>query len=389
MIKIPESVHVRLESPINTGFRCKMACDSLDIDQKKKSIHELKIDNIKIPGDWNIGMIYGASGSGKTTLAKKIFGDAIFNVSLDEETPVINQLPADLNYESCAQILNGIGLSSVPCWVRPLKTLSNGQRARAEAAIMMTRNNDIVVIDEFTSVVDRTVAKAMSHCVQKFARRQKKQIILLTCHHDIIEWIRPDWLIDCNRQEFQLPASADFFFQPREQLTFNIKQVDRTTWRYFSKYHYLSDKLPGGKIYNFGIFYGADQIGFLNWANYTPIRQHMIPIYHANRLVIHPDYQGIGIGQLLMNESARFLIDTYHPIKLMTKFSATPVFKILIKDTQWKFLGEHRRFGKMTKGGKMERYSGFREGGIKSYHFEFVGNKKQHEKQSKKEHIVQ
>lgn len=68
---LEKNIEVVLQSEIFNNFRCKMACDSLDIDINKKSIHHLKIDDINIPDDWNIGIIYGNSGSGKTTLAKK------------------------------------------------------------------------------------------------------------------------------------------------------------------------------------------------------------------------------------------------------------------------------------------------------------------------------
>lgn len=200
-----------------------MACDSLDIDIEKKSTHTIQINNIEIPNDWNIGLIYGASGSGKTTLAKYLFGDDIFKSVVDDESPVINQFPKEYSYEQCASLLNGIGLSSVPCWVRPVKTLSNGQRARAEAALLMVQN-DLTVIDEWTSVVDRTVAKAMSHCVNKFARKNKKQIILLSCHYDILEWVKPDWMIDCNKQEFVLPNSDAFFLPQKKNSNLKLKK---------------------------------------------------------------------------------------------------------------------------------------------------------------------
>lgn len=212
---IPENVEITLKSEVFTNFRCKMACDSLDIIAAKKSVHHLKIEGIKPPDNWNLGVIYGASGSGKTSLAKKLFGEDIFQTPLRDDLPIINQLPANLSYDECAAILNGIGLNSVPCWVRPVSTLSNGQRARAEAAMLMTQGDGIVFIDEWTSVVDRTVAKAMSHCIQKFARKHKKQIVLLSCHYDIFEWLRPDWAIDCNKQEFLLPQS-DAFFLPQK-----------------------------------------------------------------------------------------------------------------------------------------------------------------------------
>lgn len=368
---IPKEIEVILESPVSNNFRCKMACDSLDIDINKKSKHHLKILNINVPENWNVGLVYGASGSGKTTLAKKIFGDSVFSVKkINEEDPIINQLPKDLSYEECASILSGIGLNSVPCWVRPVKTLSNGQRARAEAALLMTQSENIINIDEWTSVVDRTVAKAMSFCIQKFARKHNKKIILLSCHYDVLEWLVPDWLIDCNQQNFQLRQNENFFFTERDKLTFEIRKINRDSWKYFSKYHYLSDRLPGGSIYLYGLFHNNNQIGFQCFANYTPIRTGTKPIYHSNRTVVHPDYQGLGLGIKLINETTKLFYNEYK-FRIMAKFSALPVFKAMIKQKEWIFLGEKRLMGKMKHGGGMERTKGFREEGIKTYHFEY------------------
>lgn len=219
-MNLPKTIDVKLQSEIINSFRAQVAANSLDIDVKKKSIHHLHIDNINIPKEWNIGLIYGASGSGKTTLVTELFGKEVFDSILDENLPIINQLPKELSYEECAELLNGIGLNSVPCWIRPVKTLSNGQKARASAVLLMCQSKEIVFIDEWTSVVDRTVAKAMSICISKYAKKHNKKIILLSCHYDILEWINPNWLIDCNKQEFKLPQSDSFFFTEREQLNF-------------------------------------------------------------------------------------------------------------------------------------------------------------------------
>lgn len=222
---LPDSIEVLLQSPVSTSFRCKMAANSLDIDVEKKSTHHLKISGINIPDEWNVGIIYGASGSGKTTLAKKLFGEDVFKIGIDNNLSIIEQFAESFTYDECSSMLNGIGLTSVPCWIRPVATLSNGQRARAEAALLMSQEG-LTVIDEWTSVVDRTVAKAMSHCVQKFAKKNSKQIILLSCHADIIEWVKPDWVIDCNKQEFQLPASSEFFFARENNSSLQLNQLN-------------------------------------------------------------------------------------------------------------------------------------------------------------------
>ena len=258
-----QTYHVKLETPIFSSYRCQRAANALDIDLKKKALHELKI-TADLKKEFNLGLILGASGSGKTTLAQHIFGQDCFKTSLKMDSCILDQLPENWDYETCATALHGIGLTSVPHWMKPIYALSNGQRARAEAVLLMAHaNHEIIAIDEWTSVVDRIVAKVMSYCIQKYARRNQKKIILLSCHYDVIEWLDPDWIIDCNRQEFidrrlLWPEER----KRKEKLQFDLRRVDRITWKYFSKYHYLSDRLPGGYIETYGLFHENNQIGF-------------------------------------------------------------------------------------------------------------------------------
>lgn len=216
---------INLKSDAFNNYRCKRACDSLDIDIQKKLEHKFEIE-FDIEKNFNIGLIYGNSGSGKTTLAKHIFGNNIFDTIIDENNCILNQLNEKYDYQECVNILNAIGLNSVPCWIRPIKTLSNGQKARAEIAYLLTNEkNKIIVIDEFTSVVDRIAAKAMAICIKKFANKYNKKIILLSCHNDIIEYLNPDWIIDCNKQSYtEHPIDTDFFLCQKKNLYSTLKK---------------------------------------------------------------------------------------------------------------------------------------------------------------------
>jgi ABC-type ATPase with predicted acetyltransferase domain len=322
-----QNFELTLSSPVATSFRATKAANSLDIDAEKKSIHHFKI-SIDLDNPYNIGLIVGASGSGKTTLAKHIFGNECFIEILDMTKPVIDQFPDDMTYDECASALCGVGLTSVPCWIRPAYTLSNGQRARAECALQMARqDSNIIIIDEWTSVVDRTVAKVMSHCIQKHARKTNKKIILLSCHYDVLEWINPDWVIDANKQTYQNRRLLWRDFKRTEQLEFNIYETSRNTWPYFSKYHYLSERLAGGKNYFYGLWSGENQIGFLAFSNYVPHRKGTKMQLHFNRLVIHPDYCGFGLGIYFLNKCAEILSKKDYVI--MGKFSSAPVYNAL------------------------------------------------------------
>jgi len=355
---------LELKSDVSKTFLCTKAANSLDINSEKKSIHTFSV-MADIESDFNIGLIVGASGSGKTTLAESVWGE--FKSILQPDKPALDQFPDDMSYDECANILTGVGLTSVPCWIRPVFTLSNGQKARAEIALQLAQGQELFVVDEWTSVVDRTVAKVMSYCVQKYARKKKRQIILLSCHYDVIEWLAPDWIIDCNKQLFEDRR----LLRPEreEKLTFEIREVGRETWRYFSKYHYLSDRLPGGHIETYGLFHNGIQIGFQCFVNYVPWKNKgERKIMHSNRTVVHPDYAGLGLGIMIINETSELMAQQHY--KVMAKFSSVPVHKAMDRSEQWELKKIDRKMKTMV-GGSMMRNEGFREK-VTSYSYEYV-----------------
>jgi ABC-type dipeptide/oligopeptide/nickel transport system ATPase subunit len=359
-----------LKSDMSQTFLATRAANSVDLNIAEKSLHEFSVSaDFETP--FSIGLIVGSSGSGKTTLARHVFGE--FGSQLDKARAVIDQFPAGMPYDAIAGALNGIGLSSVPQWLKPAGALSNGQQARSDAALAMAyAGSEVVVIDEWTSVVDRTVAKVMSHCVQKYARRNQKRIILVSCHYDVIEWLDPDWIVDCNSQRYVDRRSLQR--SRSEQLHFDLREVSSSTWKNFSKYHYLSNRLPPGRSFYYGLFLGRQQIGFQCFANYVPIRANSIPIYHSNRTVIHPDYAGLGCGLKMVNAAARHLKGT-HECKIMAKFSAEPMYRARLRDAEnWELMKTERIIGHYPLPGKtMDRKSGFREN-VKTWTFRYIGS---------------
>lgn len=361
---------VELSHAVHNSYFCKRAADSLDIDIHKKSKHKLTI-TADLEEPYNIGLILGASGSGKTTLCKKIFGEDCFKVVLDNSLPIIEQFPENYDYEKRSSILCGVGLTQVPCWLRPVSTLSNGQRTRAECALLMCQN-ELTIIDEWTSVVDRTAAKIMSHCIQKHARKHEKRIVLVSCHYDVIEWLNPDWVIDCNTQMYEDRRLLRRNFERTEKLHFTIQPCTKTNWKYFSKYHYLTESLAPS-FYFFGLFSGVNQIGFIAYSNYVPHSKKQKTtnkkmILHANRIVIHPDYSGLGLGILLATETANLLHKKY---EIRCKFSSQPMYNAMKKNKAWQLNEWTRNLNK--PGPDINRKTGFRQR-IKTYTFKFVQN---------------
>jgi ABC-type Mn2+/Zn2+ transport system ATPase subunit len=361
--------YVKLESHVNNkDYFINRAASSVDLDISKKLIHEINIE-ADIETDYNIGLIIGNSGSGKTTFAKNIFGEKSLNTKYNDKIPLINQFNNDLDYDERIKILSSIGLNSIPAWIKPVSVLSNGEKARAEIAIRL-QNENLICIDEFTSVVDRTVAKIMSHSVQKFARNNNKKIICLSVHNDIIEWLNPDWIIDMNKQKYIDRRLLRQNYKRKEKIKFEIRECEKKSWKYFSKFHYLSDNLPGGRIYFFGLFVEGKQIGFQCFANYMPGK---LDILHSNRTVIDPEYTGLGLGIKLINETSAIM--KKRGFTILAKYSNKATYNSMIKDKKWEFLGANDNFGKSQfyqHFSTMQRTSKFRQGVI-TYQFKYKG----------------
>ena len=62
-------------------------------------------------------------------------------------------------------------------------------------------DGETILIDEWTSVVNRDVAKSMSFALQRYVRQKNLKIIVASCHYDIIEWLQPDWVYNLNKQD--------------------------------------------------------------------------------------------------------------------------------------------------------------------------------------------
>lgn len=250
--------------------------------------NKIKIDKLK---KWNIGVICGASGSGKSTILKKIGNGCISTTSFDNSKTLISNFNP-MKPKDAAEILSSMGLASVPAWIRPYNVLSNGEKYRAELAKIVAESKDeIILIDEYTSVVDRNVAKAMSNALQKYIRKHDKQIILATCHYDIFEWLRPDWIYDLNKGG--VLEECDYLRQQRPNIELQVFRTTIDTWDMFKKHHYMTEDL--NKSCSCFVFtWNKKVVGFYSL---LPLPSGTIQnAYRGHRLVILPDFQGFGLG---------------------------------------------------------------------------------------------
>jgi len=255
--------------------------------------------------DFSIGLIVGPSGTGKSHLLAD-FGATDYP-TWDRERAIVSQFA---NPDDAIDRLGSVGLNTVRSWLKPYHVLSNGERHRADMARMI---GDDACIDEFTSVVDRTVAHATANAVRQFVKRRKfERVVFATCHYDVGEWLEPDWVFDTASGELARGRLQ------RPKIRFTVHESGRDCWPLFAKYHYLSATLNASARCFLAIWNGIPIAfnGVLPQPSGTVQRA-----WRSSRLVVLPDYQGLGVGmrfneacgQIHRDEGKRYFIKTTHP----------------------------------------------------------------------------
>lgn len=322
------AVDFLVETDISRSVRAKQLEAMFDVPAAKKCRlqwkGELPIDDI----DWNVGLIVGPSGCGKSSVLRNVFGSP---AELDwNGKAVVDDFKAGAGMEEIAAICQAVGFNTIPAWLRPFHVLSNGERFRVELARRLLELPDPIIVDEFTSVVDRQVAKIGAHAVQKYIRKHKRRFVAATCHYDVIDWLQPDWILE--------PATMAFTrrsLQPRPRLDATIARVPYDSWRMFAAFHYLTGNLHRSARC-FCLFIDDQPTSFAGMLFRPHARVN--DIIGCSRLVTLPDWQGLGLAMILVEKlgaaykAMRFRLHTYpaHPA-LIRSFGKSAAWKMIQK----------------------------------------------------------
>jgi GNAT superfamily N-acetyltransferase len=253
-------------------------------------------------GDWRLGVIVGPSGSGKTSLGRQMWGaEALYQpTDWPGDKPIVDAIAPQGDFNDVTGALAAVGLGTVPTWLRPYPVLSNGEQFRANLARLICEAPQRVVVDEFTSVVDRQIAKFGALAFQKAWRRAAKknggepngfppQCVLLSCHYDILEWVEPDWIFDTATGKY----SGRSLRRPSFELA--LWQTDWRYWPLFEPHHYL--KLP--RMIAAQCYVGTVDDELVSHLAVST-RPGLVEA-RACRLVVMPEWQGAGVGLRFLN----------------------------------------------------------------------------------------
>ncbi len=185
--------------------------NAIEINNLEKNYADfnLKIDELKIPSGYVIGLI-GENGAGKTTLIKSILNiikkDSgkikIFNKDLEEkELEIKEDIGIVLDNTFFSEMLNAKDIDSIMKDIyknwdsklfykylkdfkikdnQLLKTLSKGMRKKVEIATALSHHPKLLILDEATSGLDPVVRNEVLDLFLDFIEDEEHTIIMST-----------------------------------------------------------------------------------------------------------------------------------------------------------------------------------------------------------------
>jgi energy-coupling factor transporter ATP-binding protein EcfA2 len=310
MPKITAEVHC----PIRDSFRVRQVAGMFDLTVSPQTSATFEVELPGLDEPWSIGLIVGPSGSGKTTIARHAFGDCLSAASEWPSDRAVIDCFGERTVKEITHTLSSVGFSSPPAWLRPYAVLSNGEKFRCDLARSLFAEQTLCVFDEFTSVVDRTVARIGSAAVSKAIRsgRINRRFVAVSCHYDIADWLEPDWVLDMASGKLARGRLR------RPEIKLVIQRVHHSAWNIFKRHHYLSSELNKAAACFVAMIDGSPAA----FCGVLPFPHPTQPGWREHRTVCLPDFQGLGVGHALAEFVASLFAARGRPYTSVTSHPA-------------------------------------------------------------------
>jgi len=274
------------------------------------------LSNLEIPAH-GIILITGVSGVGKSLLLKDISRHFLAIRKVPNHIDKKRSIAEIISCASAGEViryLSKFGLGEPRILIGPFSHLSDGQKERFLIALALLQEAGPLILDEFTTRLDRRTAQIIAINLGKILRSNKQSAFIASCHDDIVDFLKPDIHIElCSN-------GKHCFFKKKikntnilEKLEIKIKRGTIDDYKKLSRYHYENDN-PNDidmlaplvdhvvTAYSKGELIGVNLCvrpwpkAFEIFPEFSEVNKYVLQSF---RVIVHPQYRGIGLTKAL------------------------------------------------------------------------------------------
>ena len=195
--------------------------------------------------------------------------------------------------------------------------LSDGQKYRYKIAKMIESKAQFWILDEFVAALDRESAKVVAYDLQKLGRQQGKSVLAATTRTDLLGDLNPSVHIHKRfGKELTVKYCAN---EPAKECSLlkemRMEEGSTKDWRELAAFHYRSHRIAAPRKI-FCLKRGEELCGVIVYC-YPPStsfgrrlalpKMSMRELNHKlsviSRVVVHPKYRTIGLGEKLVRDT--------------------------------------------------------------------------------------
>lgn len=276
--------------------------------------------------------------------------------NISQQLPSTRKIPTSLSknktiaeiipHEDAGEViryLSKFGLGEPRILIGSFSQLSDGQKERFLIALALLQGTGPLILDEFTTRLDRRTAQIVSMNLGKILRSNKQNAFIASCHADIVDFLNPDTHVELYLNgKHRIIKRNIKYINPLKRLNIQIKKGTLNEYKELSRYHYENDNPNDinmlaplidhivtahsrGELIGVNLCTRPWPKAFEVFPEFLEINKYVLQSF---RVIVHPQYRGIGLTSeldIIPNTETKTLLSWsvfshYYPFPVLANY---------------------------------------------------------------------